>query len=605
MKVSRLALVLALLLGGGLVAHAATLPAAVLDALGNSNRKQAISRLAEAAGSEQDPTAKAWDLLYLGELKRLGDDGSARALFERVAGDYPASGAKNAAVLGMALVDADGAASGNTRSTMELIPDEGVPDTMNADRWLLLAQARAAEGAPAEKVREAADKAASFAQSDSGVEKRVNRALTALDDERSNAAAADPNQDPADAAIARIRTSLHEGDFASVTQETTSFQARFAGSRHAAEAQTAAARAAAGKPPDPHRVAILLPLTGKYAQPAASLRSAIEQAGADLGGAYTLAFYDTAGSPDQCATTLQKAVIEEGATIVIGPLTKEEAARCAPAAQMLHTAMLTLTSSPDVLAAGDQIFRPYPTSEEQVHALVAEMLGHRNMRNFAIIHPKTVYGENAAKAFVNEVTAGGGTVTIDIGYDPTTADFRSVAKQLPGKAFEAIFVPDTYQTVALIASAIAYQEISVGGFQKPDGPPAVPLIGLNAWHNDEIARRGGAYVQKGIFVDAFDASSLDPAVAKFVENWKGSTPPSVVDAIGYDSMLLAAAALAAGGDPAEALGVVEIQNGVAGTQGFDAGRQARRSWRLLTVTKTGIAPLDSVVVPTEGQPVRE
>lgn len=595
-------LLLALALAAGLspLAQAAKLPAAVLDALGNSNRKQAIARLVDAAAAETDPTARAFDLLYVAELKRLAGDETARSTFEQVAGEYPSSGAKNAAVLGMALVDANGAASGNTRSTLELINDVGVPDTMNADRWLLIALARAAEGASLEKVREAADKAVEAAESDAATQKRIARAVAALGLDKPTSAE-NPDQSPDDAALARIRSSLREGDLETVKREAATFQSRFQGSPHATEVATAAARAAANRPPDFHRIAVLLPLTGKYAQPAASLRSAIEQAGAELGGGYTLAFYDTAGSPDQCSTALQKAVIEEGATIVIGPLTKEEAAKCAPAAQALHTAMLTLTSSPDVLAAGDQIFRPYPTSEEQVRALVAETLGHRSMHTYAIIHPKTVYGENAAKAFVNEVTAGGGAVTIDIGYDPTTADFRSVAKQLPGKAFDAIFIPDTYQTVALIASAIAYQEISVGAFQKPDGPPAVPLLGLNAWHNDEIARRGGAYVQNGIFVDAFDARSLDPAVADFVNGWKGASAPSVVDAIGYDSVLLAGAALAAGGDPAEALATVEIKDAVAGTLGFNESREARRSWRLLTIAKTGVVPLPSVVVPAEGQ----
>ncbi len=597
---ARLLVTLVLAAGLAPTANAAKLPAAVLDALGNSNRKQAISRLIEAAAAETDSTAKAFDLLYVAELKRLAGDDTARATFEQVAGEYPSSGAKNAAVLGMALVDAKGAASGNARSTLELINDVGVPDTMNADRWLLIALARAGDGASLDKVREAADKAIQASESDGPTQKRIARAVAALDLDKPPASE-NPDQSPDDAALARIRTSLRAGDLDTVKQEASTFQSRFPSSPHTTEVATAAARAAANRPPDFHRIAVLLPLTGKYAQPAASLRSAIEQAGAQLGGDYTLAFYDTAGSPDQCSTVLQKAVIEEGATIVIGPLTKEEAAKCAPAAQALHTAMLTLTSSADVLAAGDQIFRPYPTSEEQVRALVGETLGHRSMHTYAIIHPKTVYGENAAKAFVNEVAAGGGSVTIDIGYDPATADFRSVAKQLPGKAFEAIFIPDTYQTVALIASAIAYQEISVGAFQKPDGPPAVPLLGLNAWHNDEIARRGGAYVQDGIFVDAFDAHSLDPAVAKFVEGWKGAAAPSVVDAIGYDSVLLAGAALAAGGDPAEALATVEIKGAVAGTLGFNANREARRSWRLLTIAKTGVVPLPSVVVPTEGQ----
>ncbi len=570
-------------------ALAAKLPEAVLDALDNSNRKVAISRLADAADAETDPTAKAFDLLYLGELKRLVGDDGARGLFEQVAGDYPGSGAKNAAVLGMALVDANEALSGNTRSTLELIGDDGVPDTMNADRWLLIAQLRRSEEASSAKLEEAMRKATGYAQGDAAVEKRVLKALAAL---------APPPVDVSEAgaeitAIERIRGSLREGDLDTVRSLTTAFQSKFPGSPYTSEAQTAAARAAAGRPPDFRRIAVLLPLTGKYAGPAASLRSAIEQAAGTLGGAYTLAFHDTAGTPDQCVRALQTAVIEEGATLVIGPLTKEEAAQCAPAAQALHTAMLTLTSSPEVLAAGDQVFRPYPTSEEQVRALVAETLGQRGMKRYAILHPRTAYGENAAKAFVNEVVAGGGAITIDVGYDPSLSDFRAVAKQLVGQAFDAIFVPDTYQTVALVASAIAYQEISVGRFKTPEGLPPVPMLGLNAWHNEEIARRGGIYIQDGIFVDAFDVASADPAVVKFVEGWQGAAPPSVVDAIGYDTLLLAAAALAAGGDPATALLTVEIPNGVAGTFGFQDGRTADRTWRLLTVTKTGIAPLSS------------
>lgn len=590
-----LAWVLATGLGG--TAHAAKLPGAVLDAIGNSNRKAAISKLEAAASHEQDPTGKAWELLYIGELKRLlGDDG-ARALFEDVAGNYPASGAKNAAVLGMALVDAAGAvASGNTRSTLELIADENVPDTMNADRWLLIAEARKADGSAASKVNDAAGKATRYAQGDAAVAKRVAKAVVGLTADQPTATRGD---EPDHAAIEKIRSSLREGDLSTVNQLATAFQSKFPTSSHAAEAQTAAARASAGKPPDYTRIAVLLPLTGQYAQPAASLRSAIEQASSSLGGAYTVAVYDTAGSPEQCVKLLQKAVIEEGATIVIGPLTKEEAAQCAPAAQLLHTAMITLTSSSDVVSAGDQVFRPTPGSEEQVHALLAETFTRRGIRRYAVLHPKTAYGENATHAFVDEVTAGGGSVTANIAYEPTTTDFTSVAKQLNGKAFDAIFIPDAYKNVALAAAAVAYQEISVGAFQTPEGPPAVPLLGLGGWNNDELVRRGGAYVQRGIFVDAFDVHSLDPVVAKFVEGWRGAAPPSMLDAVGYDALLLAAGALGRGGDAAEALAAVEITNGVAGTLGFDEARGARRSWRLLTVTKTGIAPLPAYVIPNE------
>jgi hypothetical protein len=166
--------------------------------------------------------------------------------------------------------------------------------------------------------------------------------------------------------------------------------------------------------------------------------------------------------------------------------------------------------------------------------------------------------------------------------------------------YDAIFIPDSYQRVALIASALAFEEFPVGRFRPHQGDKALPLLGLNAWNNDELARRGGNYVLDSIFIDAFDARAQDLPVDNFLSAWRerGKGDPTVVEAVAYDTARLLAQAVASGGEPLAALYSARLADPVAGTIGFGADRQIQRAWRLLTVTKEGIRPLQPPL-PTE------
>lgn len=610
---------------------AETMPPVVSQALIMANRKAAAASIEAEAQTTADANQLAVLLLYAGELRRLnGEPALARKHFERVAGDFPSSPARNPAKLGLAVLDANGAASGNTLATLELIGDSGVPDTLNADRYLLILQEAAARATPAE-LTALAKKARAYAAGDKEVARRIQKATERWIGEVPPPVPTGPKAPPDLAAIESMRRDLAAGELAEAGEAARKFLESFPDSPFAREAGYAVRRADKGVKSDPKRVAVLLPLTGDYAIPAGNLRHAITLANEVGGNRATLVFKDTAGKPEQCVAMLEAAVIDEGAAIVIGPLRKEEALTCAPAAQALHVPMLTLSSAVELAAVGDQVFRPFPATEELVEGLLDEVYDRRGLHQYAVLHPKTAYGENAARAFAAAVTRRGGTVLASIGYDPEATDFRSVAKQLgqkdykarasefaslkaqasarggdPSKVvlppqvdFEAIFIPDSYQRVALLASSLAFEEFAVGSFRPRVGDMPIQLCGLNAWNNDDLARRGGNYVLGSIFVDAFDARAKDSATAQFVDRWRDDAPadPSVVEAVGYDTMGLVLAAIAAGGDPGTALLAARLENGVAGTRGFAADRHADRSWRLLTVTRSGIASLEEAEAP--------
>lgn len=583
------------------------LPSAVVKALGAPSRKAEVALLEEAVQTTTDPTLLPWILLYAGEARRLNDEpGLARSHFERVAGDFPSHRARNPAILGMAVVDAGRAPNGNTRATLELIGEENVPDTMNADRFLLLARAQAREGAPADAVGALLEKAQGYAHGDKEVSKRIGREVAALQAGAagSDSAPALPSGPGDQIAIEEIRAALAAGRMPDVQRMSEAFATRYADSPHAREAAYALRRATSGRAPVAGRVAVLLPLTGEYAQPAASLKSAIELANQRITPRAELKFYDTGDKAEGCSAVLEKAVLTDGAVLAIGPLQREMALACAPTAQALRVPLLTLTSSLEPLAAGDQVFHTFPATENQIAALLTEARDTRNMTRFAILHPTTSYGENAAAAFTAMAQARGATVVRSKSYAPDTKDFRNVAQGIvpAGGApdFDALFIPDAYPRVALLASALAYQEIPVGAFRPDRDDVPIILLGLNAWHNDELAARGGKYVQDCLFVDAFDPRAADPAIAAFVDAWEaqGAGPPTVVEAVGYDTMLLAGAALAKGGpDLAAALAAAQPTGSVTGVVGFDETRDARRVWRMFTVTRDGVVPLAAPSAP--------
>lgn len=612
------------------------LPASVRESLDASSRKAALSKL-DAATKGAAEADLPWILLYRGELRRLeGDLKPARKDFERVAEEFPASGVRDAAVLGMAVVDAGGAASGNTLATLALIGDRGVPDTLNADRHLLLAKARAGEGASAAEVEKHLAKAEKYAEGEKDVVRRVAKAAGALRDAPTEDAPAAVSGPPDLVAIDRVRRSVAAADWEGTRAAAADFEARFADSPFLPEARYAVRRAEAGVAPKAGRVAVLLPLSGAYAIPGANLKAAVELGNQRSGGALALSFHDTAGTPDGCVREIEKAVLQEGASVIVGPLLKEEALKCAPVAQALHVPMVTFTSTEDVLAAGDQVFRAFPSTEQLVEVLLAEAYDKRGLTRFAVLHPSTPFGENAARAFEASVVARGGTISTRLAYDPEAKDFRSVAKTLGKKDYkaragefarlkreaeknkqdpekvtlpplidyQAIFVPDAYARVALIASALAFEEFPVGKFRPTRESTPLPLLGLNAWNNDDLARRGGVYVQDSIFVDAFDPRVDSGPMADFLSAWRerGNGDPTVVEAVGYDTSRLVAAAVAANGkDPAAALHTVTLEMPVAGTIGFGPDNQLDRAWHLLTVTRDGVRPLQPPL-PTEPEP---
>ena len=155
--------------------------------------------------------------------------------------------------------------------------------------------------------------------------------------------------------------------------------------------------------------------------------------------------------------------------------------------------------------------------------------------------------------FWDEVSREGGEIVAVEGYDPKQTDFGEEIKRLVGLYyldlrqeekrkweeteegewepepiidFEAIFIPDYYDKVGLIAPQLAYYDVE-----------GVHLLGSNGWNYPQLIEMAGKYVEGAIFVDSFFKDSLNPEIREFVRRFDAtfSEEPEILAAQAYDA----------------------------------------------------------------------
>ena len=614
--------------------------------IASQDRMAAIRMLEdEAKSNRSDPAIHPWALLWAGEQRRLSDNAAqARAWFGELAHRYPTHPLKDPAILGMALIDSETTLSGNTLATLQLMGDRHVPNSMNADRYRLLARVAADDGSPRAKVSTLVDQALRYGASDQSVMARVMSSLSDLIEQTETATEstvdATPKGTPEEIALKRARAALSQGDFELAKKQASGAMETWPASAHLTEFKYIIRRADTQNPTSAGKVGVLLPITGDYAPVAAQLKQVIEKANKDAGEPIELVFGDTQGTLEGATAEVERLVIEEGCVALLGPLLKANGTQAAVNAQALRTPMVTLTQGGDPTAAGDFAFRGFMTLEHQVDALLDHAFEREEHQRFGVLYPLNGYGESARDLFTASVTERGGTVTKVMGYDTDTTDFRKYAQEFGDKhlesrkqelwemkreakkndededkvmlppiiEFDAIFIPDNHRRLVLVTSALAYEEFPVGSFRKLVEEEPLQLLGLNSWNTNQLHANGGRYVEDSAFVDAFWLSDENPNVQGFIESFQTQfeRAPRIIEALAWDATRLLTAAVLEGGDDREAIREamtkVEIDDPVAGGRRFNEDREVDRVFHVLTIKRDGIEPWTPPPPPLEEEP---
>ncbi len=270
---------------------------------------------------------------------------------------------------------------------------------------------------------------------------------------------------------------------------------------------------------------------------------------------------DTEGQPELAEVGLEELANEEKVIGIIGPLRSKSAQVAATLAEQLGVPLITLSQKDGIPETGEMIFRNFISPSKEVERLVTAAIQDLKIRRFAIFYPDNAYGKYFMKLFWDKVEELGGEIRGVEKYSIDQTDFAQQIKKIvglyyprpdyvvenlrlertpeeeeeelsPGEKdpiidFEAVFIPDYYKRVAMIAPQLIYHDVL-----------DVWVMGTSQWQSDELIELSGPYLQGAIFTSGFFSGSPDPVVQNFVSRFQTvfNTEPGILAASGYDTI---------------------------------------------------------------------
>ena len=260
-----------------------------------------------------------------------------------------------------------------------------------------------------------------------------------------------------------------------------------------------------------------------------------------------LVVLDSKGNPDEAARLVDQVSKRSNVLAVVGPLLSKTATTAATRAEELSVPMITITQKTGIPDIGPNIFRLFLTPKAQARAVAMYSIQVLGLRRMGVLFPEDAYGKAMRDYFKTAVEEYGGQVVNMVGYDPKTREFSKQVEQLAGvgKAIrrvgagrkvktdlEAIFIPDSYRAVAMIAPQFAYHDIMT-----------VRMLGTSLWYTPRLLSTVARYTQKCVIPTGFYSGMERPEVQAFLQVFRAdagdqTAEPSQFEAYGFDAGLL-------------------------------------------------------------------
>ena len=177
----------------------------------------------------------------------------------------------------------------------------------------------------------------------------------------------------------------------------------------------------------PDQIALLLPLSGRAESAGVAVRDGFIAAylQQDPSARPRLRIYDVAA--ESVAGAYAHAV-SEGASFVVGPLTKEDVAAVVPLSGG-HTPVLALNFLGDSVSTPRNFFQFALSPEDEARIVARRVAADGKLHGVAIV-PNTDLGRRVAAAFADELSILGGSVLDSQHYDTSQVDFADLIKEV-------------------------------------------------------------------------------------------------------------------------------------------------------------------------------
>ncbi|MCJ2186327.1 penicillin-binding protein activator [Novosphingobium beihaiensis] len=268
-----------------------------------------------------------------------------------------------------------------------------------------------------------------------------------------------------------------------------------------------------------HRIALLVPVTGKNAAVGQSIANAANMALLDTGAKnLRVTAYDTATNPADAA----RRALADGNRLILGPLLSDNIPAVASVARPANVPLISFSN--DEAAAGKDVFIMGNLPGQSISRTV-KYARAQGISAFAALIPRGEYGDRASDALLSSVRANGGAVIAMEPYDRTAASISAAATRIKNKTgYGALLIADSGSLSARAATT----------FRTGNDDSKVRLLGTELWGGERELSRTPA------LAGAWYSTVSDQRFGQFSKSYRSrfGAAPFRIATLGYDAVLL-------------------------------------------------------------------
>ncbi len=234
--------------------------------------------------------------------------------------------------------------------------------------------------------------------------------------------------------------------------------------------------------------------------------------------------HDT-GAGQQAAADAAHAAINDGARLIIGPLLAADVETVKPIAQAANVPVVAFSTTASLGGNGVYLLSFQPRQEIM---RVVSYAHSKGINRFAVLAPRTPYGELATQAMQDAVAANHSQLVVTGDYPPTLSGLDAAARSFvrQGTNYDALLLPDGGTRLKALAPYLAYYKIDTD---------KIRLLGTGLW--DDASLGNEVVLQNGWYA-APDPQGRAAFERRFREA-EGHAPPRLAT-LAYDATALAA-----------------------------------------------------------------
>lgn len=301
-------------------------------------------------------------------------------------------------------------------------------------------------------------------------------------------------------------------------------------------------------PKDPHRVGVMLPLSGKLSVIGEHILKGLEMAlGIPKGKSEFEIIIEDTGEKETDLLSHFKRLVEEGVCVIVGPPSTIVSKTVASLANSSQTLFVSFSTDESIVENNPFVIRFFPGKKQQAQALAKYAVERLFLQRIAILYPDDIYGRDMVNLFWDAFLNEGGEIRGVEGYMPEQEDFSNEIKKLVGLYyiqereefragmdprkippvvdFEAIFLPDTIRALSYLLPQLEYFDVDA---------TRLFFLGTYLWDVPEISKIPRKYRDNVLFVTGFNPYS--ETAEEFVRSFQHlyNEKPNSFSAFAYD-----------------------------------------------------------------------